>query len=120
MAATITDSILNDVKQAIGIVHSYEEFDPQLMVYINSAFATLHQLGYGPKEGICITGPEDKWSDHIKTNRLNFVRSYLIMKVHRSFDPPTSSIAMDALDKEIAEYEWRITSEIECYGEEDN
>jgi hypothetical protein len=35
------------------------------------------------------------------------------------FDPPTSSIAVQQMNKEIDEYEWRIRSEVECYGEED-
>ena len=41
------------------------------------------------------------------------------MKVRVMFDPPSSSFALDALNKQIAEYEWRICSEVECYGQED-
>ena len=112
-------SILNDIKEAVGIVPEYTVFDQQLITCINSTFSTLHQLGYGPKNGFAIEDASSKWRDYVASNRLNFVRSYVIMKVHVMFDPPTSSIAMDALNKQIAEYEWRITSEVECYGEED-
>lgn len=112
-------SILNDVKQALGIVPDYDVFDQQLIVNINSVFSTLHQLGCGPDEGFIIEGPNEEWDEFIGSDRLNFIRSYMIMKVHVMFDPPTSSIALDALNKQIAEYEWRITSEVECYGEED-
>lgn len=112
-------SILNEVKQSIGIVPEYDVFDKQLIICINSVFSTLHQLGCGPDEGFSISGDKDEWDDFITTERLNFIKSYVIMKVHVMFDPPTSSMALDALNKQIAEYEWRITSEVECYGEED-
>jgi hypothetical protein len=115
----VNESILTDVKVAVGIVPEYDQFDNQLIMYINSAFATLHQLGVGPDDGFEITGSTEQWSDIIKSKRLNFIRSYVIMKVHVMFDPPTSSIAMDALNKQIEEFEWRIRSEKECYGEED-
>ena len=117
--AKATMSILNDVKEAIGIVPQYDVFDKQLIICINSVFSTLHQLGVGPIEGFSIDGPSEEWDEFIGTDRLNFIRSYMIMKVHVMFDPPTSSTALDALNKQIEEYEWRITSEVECYGEED-
>lgn len=113
------DSILNSVKEACGIVATYDVFDSQLIVDINSAFSTLHQLGYGPKEGFSINGPETEWSALIKSDRFNFIKNYVIAKVHLMFDPPTSSIAVQQLNKDIDQYEWRITSEVECYGEED-
>lgn len=117
--ATTRTSILDDVKQSIGIVPEYEAFDPQLIICINSVFSTLHQLGSGPEGGFSIEDASTVWGDYVKSDRLNFIRSYMIMKVHVMFDPPTSSIALETLNKQIAEYEWRITSEIECYGEED-
>lgn len=119
MMAKLNQSILNDIKQSIGIVPDYTAFDPQLIICINSVFSTLHQLGIGPEEGFSIDGSDEKWDAFINSARFNFVRSYMIMKVHVMFDPPTSSTALDALNNQIAEYEWRITSEKECYGEED-
>ena len=113
------ESILNDIKEACGIVQQYDVFDKQLIVDLNSAFATLHQLGYGPEEGFSIEGPDEEWDEIITSNRFNFVKQYIIMKVHLMFDPPPSSIAVEQLNKQIEEYEWRIRSEVECYGEED-
>ena len=112
-------SILNDIKQSIGIVPECNDFDPRLIPQINSVFATLHQIGYGPAEGYEIEGEDETWDDIIKSRRFNFVKSYIMSKVHTMFDPPTSSIALEQLNKEVAEYEWRIKSEVECYGEED-
>jgi hypothetical protein len=111
-------SILDTIKKQIGIVPDYDAFDDQLLMDINAAFATLHQLGVGPEEGFLVEADTD-WDEYISTERLSFIKSYVSMKVRVMFDPPTSSFALDALNKQIAEYEWRITSEVECYGQED-
>lgn len=110
--------ILDDIKKQIGIVPEYLEFDDQLVLDLNAAFNTLHQLGFGPEEGFSID-KDTTWAEVLHTKRLNFIKSYVSMKVRVMFDPPTSSFALDALNKQIAEYEFRINSEIECYGQED-
>ena len=111
-------AILDDIKKQIGIVPDYDAFDDQLLMDINAAFATLHQLGVGPEEGFLVD-KSTEWSAYISTHRLNFIKSYVSMKVRVMFDPPSSSFALDAIRKQIEEYEWRITSEVECYGQED-
>ena len=116
--ADINVSILDSIKKNLGIVPEYTAFDDQIILDINAAFSTLHQLGFGPDEGFEITGIDEFWSDIIEEPRFNFVKSYVCMKVRVMFDPPTSSYALDALNKQIAEYEWRIKSEIETGGTE--
>jgi hypothetical protein len=111
-------TILESIKKQIGIVPDYDAFDDQLLMDINAAFATLHQLGVGPEEGFLVEADTD-WDEYISTERLSFIKSYVSMKVRVMFDPPTSSFALDAINKQIAEYEWRICSEVECYGQED-
>lgn len=114
--ADMNGSILDSIKKNLGIVPEYTAFDDQIILDINAAFSTLHQLGFGPDEGFEITGIDEFWSDIIEEPRFNFVKSYVCMKVRVMFDPPTSSYALDALNKQIAEYEWRIKSEIETGG----
>ena len=116
--ADMNGSILDSIKKNLGIVPEYTAFDDQIILDINAAFSTLHQLGFGPDEGFEITGIDEFWSDIIEEPRFNFVKSYVCMKVRVLFDPPTSSYALDALNKQIAEYEWRIKSEIETGGTE--
>lgn len=111
-------TILDDIKKQIGIVPEYTAFDDQLLMCLNSTFATLHQLGVGPETGFSVD-KDTEWDAYISTERLNFIKSYVSMKVKVMFDPPSSSFALDALNKQIAEFEWRITSEVECYGQED-
>lgn len=116
--ADMNGSILNSIKKNLGIVPEYTAFDDQIILDINAAFSTLHQLGFGPDEGFEITGIDEFWSDIIEEPRFNFVKSYVCMKVRVMFDPPTSSFALDALNKQITEYEWRIKAEIETGGSE--
>ena len=116
--ADMNGSILDSIKKNLGIVPEYTAFDDQIILDINAAFSTLHQLGFGPDEGFEITGIDEFWSDIIEEPRFNFVKSYVCMKVRVMYDPPTSSYALDALNKQIAEYEWRIKSEIETGGTE--
>ena len=116
--ADMNGSILDSIKKNLGIVPEYTAFDDQIILDINAAFSTIHQLGFGPDEGFEITGIDEFWSDIIEEPRFNFVKSYVCMKVRVMFDPPTSSYALDALNKQIAEYEWRIKSEIETGGTE--
>lgn len=111
-------SILDDIKSNIGIVPEYDEFDNPLIMLINSTFSTLHQLGYGPEEGFEITDNTTTWDAYITSPRFNFVKEYITSKVHLAFDPPTSAIAKDILEKNVSTLEWRINSEVECYPEE--
>lgn len=110
-------TILQSIKKQIGIVPDYDAFDDQILMDINAVFATLHQLGVGPEEGFLVDA-DTTWESYISTQRLSFIKSYVSMKVRVMFDPPSSSFALDALNKQIDEYEWRITSEVECYGQE--
>lgn len=105
------DSILTSVKKSLGIMEEYEHFDPELIMYINSAFSTLNQLGAGPEEGFAIVDKTSNWSDFIPSemaNKLEMIKSYVCLKVKIIFDPPSSSAAMESINKMISEYEWRI------------
>ena len=111
------ESILSSMKKLLGIVPEYEAFDDQILLYINTAFSVLHQLGVGPEEGFEIADKNTTWEKIVSAPRLNMIQTYVGMKVKLMFDPPASSFALDALNKQIADYEWRITSEVACYGQ---
>ena len=77
------------------------------IIYINSAVATLNQLGIGPVEGVSIVDASSKWSDYgVATPMLDHVKSYIYLKVKTIFDPPTSSTVLDAYNRMIQETEW--------------
>lgn len=103
------ESILNSIKKLLGPDSSYEVFDPDIILHINSVFATLNQLGLGPAEGFEITGPDETWADFIgDVKYLNSVKTYIYIKVRLLFDPPSSSFVLTNLQKTAEELEWRL------------
>lgn len=101
------DSILDSIKKQLNIGSDYTAFDPDIILLINSAFATLHQLGIGPDEGFSIEDSGAEWSDFYDDPRLNGVRRFVYLKVRVVFDPPIGSI-MTSFENQIKEEEWRL------------
>lgn len=103
------DSIFKTIKGLLGPDADYNEFDQDIIVFINSAIATLTQLGIGPDSGFRITGEDETWQDFLGDAKdLDSVKSYIYMKVRIAFDPPTSSFVMSAYEEACKEYEWRL------------
>ena len=108
------DSILTSVKKMLGIPEDYEQFDIDIIMHINSVFMILTQLGVGPEEGFTISNKSDKWSDFIGEGKLvELVKSYIYLKVRLIFDPPQSSSVIEAINRQISEFEWRINVEVD-------
>lgn len=104
------ESVLTSVKKMIGITEEDESFDLDLLIHINSVFGILTQIGAGPVKGFVIKDKSAKWTDFIpEGSKLEFVKSYVELKTKLIFDPPQSSTTKDAMEKCIAELEWRIS-----------
>ena len=108
------ESILMTIKKMLGLEAGYSPFDTDIIVLINSALMTLTQADVGPKEGFKITGMAESWSDFL-TNEvmLEAAKQYIYMKVKMIFDPPSSSIVMDALKTQSEEFLWRLIAQAE-------
>lgn len=111
------DSILRSVKKMLGVADGDNFFDEELIMYINSAFAVLTQLGVGPAEGFSIQDASSVWTDFVSDMTIvELTKSYMKLKVRLLFDPPTSSSVMDSMNRMISEYEWRLN--VQAYREE--
>lgn len=106
----ITESILTSIKKLLGIDESYEHFDPDLIMHINSVFSILTQMGVGPPNGFAITGNGEMWNDFItkEPNNFSLVKSYMHLKIKLLFDPPLSSAVIESINRQISEFEWRL------------
>jgi len=103
------ESILNSIKKLLGIAEDYDHFDSDIIMHINSVFATLTQLGVGPEDGFSIDDESEKWEDFLPEERmLHSVKSYMFMKVKLMFDPPLSSAVIECTKEQIKELEWRL------------
>lgn len=108
------DSILTSIKKLLGITEEYEHFDQDIVMHINSAFSVLAQLGVGPEEGFCIKDASTTWSELLYDDaRLELVKTYIYYKVKLGFDPPQSSSAVESINRQISELEWRINATVE-------
>ena len=103
------DSILTSVKKLLGIAAEYEPFDAEIVAHINSVFSTLNQLGVGPAEGFMIKDEDATWSDFLPEGmQLECVKTYMGQKVRLIFDPPVSAATLQALERQVTEWEWRL------------
>lgn len=103
------DSILTSVKLQLGISPAETCFDETLIMNINSVFAILQQLGVGPSGGYTIQSAENTWNEFLAVaDQIEMVKSYMYLKVKVLFDPSASSVVMDACNRMISEFEWRL------------
>lgn len=108
------DSILITIKKLLGLEPEYTDFDPDIIICINTTFSILTQLGVGPKEGFSIIDDSANWNDYIEDMaRLEMVKSYIYMKVRLMFDPPQNGILTDSINNQIKELEWRLNVQVD-------
>lgn len=113
---SVKDSILLSIKQLLGgLDPTYDsEFDTDLIIHINTSLATLTQVGVGPTEGFEISDDTTTWEDYIGTDkRLNLIQRYVFMDVKYAFDPPRTSYAFNAIEKQKEELIWRINVQVD-------
>jgi hypothetical protein len=104
-------SILTSTKKILGISADYTAFDLDIITHINAAFSTLTQLGVGPADGFMIEDASAEWYDYIENDiQLNTIKSYVFLKVRQLFDPPSTSYLIEAMEKQIQEFEWRLNT----------
>ena len=108
------DSILQSIKKLLGMDASYEAFDADIIMHINTAFAVLKQLGVGPPNGFSITDDSAVWSDYTTDGALiEAVKAYIYLKVKLIFDPPSSGAAIETTKEVIKELEFRLNVDAE-------
>lgn len=107
----MSNSVLTNTKQALGYSEDYTAFDFDIILFINSTFATLNDLGVGPEDGFAIADKTTQWEEFLGDDlRLNSVKTYVYLKVRILHDPPKDQVVMDAYQALIEENTWRICS----------
>ena len=107
-------SILTSIKKLLGIAAEDTSFDGEIIIYINTAFMSLNQLGIGPAETPVISSKIDTWSSAFGDMKdIEAIKTYVYLKVRLVFDPPSSSFVIEAMNKQIAELEWRLNALVE-------
>lgn len=107
------DSILTSVKKFCHIDESYEFFDPDIVMYINSNLNELNQLGVGVR-GFTIHDKTPTWDDFLGDDKdnLSMAIEFIQLSVRLIFDPPAGS-TVTAYKERIAELTWRLNVQVD-------
>ena len=106
MNDVLIESILGSVKKQVNVAPECTSFDEDLVMYINAQLAILNDIGVGT-DGFTISD-----------NTSNLARTYTGTKVKIIFDPPTSSIVLEASKNYATELEWRMSEKVKLLQEE--
>jgi hypothetical protein len=102
-------SVLKSVKKLLGVTPEYTAFDLDILTHINSVFSSLKQLGIAQDVTIVVEDDGFTWDQlNLSSEQLNWVKTYVYLKVRYLFDPPATSFGIEALEKQITEHEWRL------------
>lgn len=106
----MNESILNSIKKMLGGIDPEDTFfDSEIIIAINSALASLTQVGLGPSKGFCISDSTSTWYDLIgEIHNIEWVKSFVYIKTKLLFDPPLSSTVLDMMEHQANEFLWRI------------
>lgn len=102
-------SILATTKANLQLVVDDTSFDDQLITFINSELAELHQIGIGPAQGFEIEDDTAIWDDFLGGNPLlNSAKNFVYFGVRLAFDPPAASYLVDSIVKQKDKAAWRL------------
>ncbi len=115
----MNESILIELRKLFGGSVEPEDlthFDTDIMIHANTYFANLVQMGAGTP-GFILSNASQTWADFVgdtyPPERLSQIKTYIFIKVRLVFDPPQSSVLMNALKEEAKELEWRLNCEVD-------
>lgn len=106
----MSDSILQTVKDQIGIDRKNVDFDRDLIMCVNPILYILYQEGL-TDDNYEIQDDTATWDqillDEKTPEALNVMVKWVGLRTKLLFDPPTSSVLLQALKDQAAELEWR-------------
>lgn len=109
-------SILRSIRQRIGPSSTYDVFDTDLIVNINTSFSRLRQLGVGPSTPFRIYDESATWDDfQAEADLMEDVKQYIYLKAKLIFDPPQSGSVINMYNQEAEKLEW-LLKEVSEFG----
>ena len=108
------DSILDSIKQLLGIPATDTAFDTDIIIHINTAFMALNQLGIGGTTVFSISDNTATWADYLSTEEdmYSACKTYVLLLVREVFDPPTNAALVGSMQKLRSELEWRLSVQV--------
>lgn len=104
MAEVNESSILDDVKKVLMIGPTDTSFDVDIIMGINTAISSLHDLGVGPSPAIEISDKTTKWSALFGSDTsMAQAKTYVSLMVKDDFDPTGTAHVRNARKARIDE-----------------
>ena len=106
----MNESILTSVKKINGLPETYEAFDADMIMHINTVLMILTQMGIGPASGFTIESDKETWSDFLgeELKQLAGIKSYVAFRVRLMFDTPQNQATVNALNETVKDLEYRL------------
>jgi hypothetical protein len=107
----VNNSILQDVRLAVGLDATTSDFDTELLMHINSALGTLNQNGVG--NFLVVMNEELTWNDlqnpsQTEGNKyFHMVPLFVALSTKLLFDPPPPS-TVEQYVRNIDQALWRL------------
>lgn len=113
-------NVITDVKQMVGASIYDDSFDVNIVISINSALAVLSDIGISEVDDVSLKIGDTMTWDELLDGRsdIEYIKSYVQLKVKMLFDPPSSSALLDAYNRQIEEFEWRLSTKQSANKEE--
>lgn len=115
------ESILMDVREAVGLTRSSSDFDSELLMHINSAIGKLNQNGVG--NFIVVENDQTTWMDLEDPNQVDgnvyfkMIPLFVSLSTKILFDPPPPS-SVEYHSKSVDEILWRLKVAYEVVNNE--
>ena len=119
----MSNNILQDIKKLLNIDSNFNVFDTDIKIHINSALATLKQLGVSEDKNFVLDTGAEVWSDFLGEDSgldLEPVKTYVYIRVRILFDPPQSGYGIQSFEKMAQELEWRLNVLVDKEVEHDD
>jgi hypothetical protein len=100
-------TILQLIKDILGGVCGESEFDPELLMFINSGITILSTFGVQEFSGLFIDD-NTVWPVFSDVALGSLCKAYLGTKVRVQFDPPANTAVLSAYGENLYELECRI------------
>lgn len=120
--SNVEDSILLSIKKGLGLSPEIKDFDPDVIMAINTAFSTLNQLGTFDFDDdlIPISGEDQLWSQIMPDGNFEMIKTFIFLRTKLLFDPPQSSFVLSSYKEQLKELEWRIYEECDQPKQDDS
>lgn len=108
------ESILITIKKLLGIDEADTAFDVDVIIFINSIFLNLKQIGIGPDVTFSISNKDATWASFsTDLSVIGMIKTYISLKARLMFDPPSTSFVITAIESQVKEMEYRLQHEME-------